>query len=78
MGFVRKGKHEHQNELEYLLDEMLCHGAIDPNEYTQVNTRLTANEDQMIDKEEKEDNEEEDKVENMTNTTIQYLILHDK
>ena len=79
VGFVRKGKHENRNELEFLLDDLLCQGAIDPTEYTQLNTRLTEEEDLMTDKEEKEEEEEEDEEEeNMTNATIQYLMLHDK
>ena len=61
MGFVRKGKHENRNELEFLMDELLRQGALDPNEYTQLNTRLTEEEDLTTDKEEKE--EEEDKEE---------------
>ena len=42
-----------------------------------MNTRLTEEEDPTIDKEEKEEEEDEEE-ENMTNATIQYLILHDK
>ena len=41
--------------LEFLLDEMLRQGAIDPTEYTQLNTHLTSKEDQMIDNEEKDE-----------------------
>ena len=37
VGFMRKGKHENQNELEFLLDELLCQGAIDPTKYTSCN-----------------------------------------
>ena len=48
--FLRKEKHENQNELQFLLDEMLRQGAIDPTEYTQLNTRLTEAEDLMTDK----------------------------
>ena len=50
VGFVRKGKHENRNELEFLLDELLRQGGIDPTEYTQLNTRLT----DLTDKEDKE------------------------
>ena len=80
VGLVRKGKQESRNELEFLLDELLRQGAIDATEYTQLNTRLTEEEDLTIDKEEKEEEEEEEdeEEENMTNATIQYLILHDK
>ena len=78
VGLVRKRKHENRNELEFLLDELLRQGALDPTEYTQLNTRLTKEEDQTIDKEEKEEEEEDEEEENMTNATIQYLILHDK
>ena len=79
MEFVREKKHENRNELEFLLDEMLRHDAIDPTEYTQLNTRLSEAEDQMIDKEEKAESEEdEEEEENMKNAEIQYLILHDK
>ena len=56
----------------------LRRGAIDPIEYTQLNTRLTEIEDLTIDKEEKEGGEEDEEEDNMTNSTIQYLILHDK
>ena len=76
--FVRKKKHENRNELEFLLDGMLKQGAIDPAEYTQLNTRLTEKEDLTTDKEEKEEEEEEEEEENISNTAIQYLILHDK
>ena len=76
MEFVRKGKHENRNELEFLLDELLRQSAIDPTEYTQLNTRLIEEEDLTTDKEEKEEEDEEE--ENMTNATIQYFILHDK
>ena len=54
---------------------MLHQGAIEPNEYTHMNTRLTEVEDIMTDKEEKEEEEEDEEEENMTNTAIQYLIL---
>ena len=54
---------------------MLRQGAIDPTEYTQLNTRLTEVEDLMTDKEQKEEEEEEEEEENMTNAAIQYLIL---
>ena len=77
--FVRKGKHENRKELEFLLDEMLRQGTIDPAEYTQLNTRLTATEDGIIDQEEKDDDDEEDEEEeNMENAAIQYLVQHDK
>ena len=39
--FMRHNKHEHTNELMYLLDEMLRQGAITPTEYTRLNTSLT-------------------------------------
>ena len=76
--FVRKGKHENRNELQFLLDEMLSQGAIDPAEYTQLNTRLTKVDDHIIDKEEKEEEEEAEDDENITNATIQYMIQHDR
>ena len=38
---MRHNKHEHRNELMYLLDEMLRQGAITPTEYTRLNTSLT-------------------------------------
>ena len=77
MGFVRKGKHENRNELEFLLDELLRQGTIDPTEYTQLNTRVTEAEDLTIDEEEKE-GEEDEEEDNMTNAALQYLIPHDK
>ena len=76
VGFVRMGKHENRNEFEFLLDELLRQGALDPTEYTQLNTRLTEEEDLTTDKEEKE--EEDEKEDNMTNAAIQYMILNDK
>ena len=39
---------------EFLLDELLHQGALDPTEYTQSNTRLTEEEDLTTDKEKKE------------------------
>ena len=79
VGFVRKGKHENRTELEFLLDKLLRQGAIDPTEYTQLNTGLTEKEDLTTDKEEKEEETEEDKEEeNMMNAAIQYQIRHDK
>ena len=57
---------------------MLRQGAIDPTECTQLNTGLTVKEDLTTDKEEKKETEEDKEEENMTNTAIQYLILHDK
>ena len=72
---MRKGKHENRTALEFLLDELLRQGAINPTEYTQLNTSLTAKEDLMTDKEEKEEEEEDEEEENMTNASIQYLIL---
>ena len=77
-GFVRKGKHENRTELEFLLDELLRQGVIDPTEYTQLNSGLTVKEDLTTDKEEKEETEENKEEDNMTNSTIQYLIQHDK
>ena len=62
--------------MEFLLDELLRQGALDPSEYTQLNTRLTEEEDLTTDKEEKEEEDKEE--ENMTNAAIQYLKLHDK
>ena len=76
VGFVRKGKHENRTELEFLLDELLRQGAIDPTEYTQLNTGLTVKEDVTTDKEEKKETEEDKEEENMINTAIQYLILY--
>ena len=63
VGFVRKKKHENRNELEFLLDELLRQGAIDPTEYTQLNIRLTEAEDLTTDKEEKEEEEEDEEEE---------------
>ena len=53
VGFVRKKKHENRNEFEFLLDELLYQGAINPTKYTQLNTRLT--EDLMTEKEEEDE-----------------------
>ena len=57
---------------------MLRQGAIDPADYTMLNTRLTMTDDRMIDKEEEEGDEENEEEGNIENAAIQYLILHDK
>ena len=59
--FMRHNKHEHRNELMFLLDEVLRQGTIPPTEYTQLNTGLTEAADLRTDEAEKEedsDNEE--------------------
>ena len=78
VGFVRTGKHESRPELEFLLDELLRQGAIDPNEYTQLNTGLTVKEDLTTYKKEKQETGEDKEEDNLTNYAIQYLIRHDK
>ena len=36
--FIQEGKHEHRNELEFLLDELLRQEGIDRDQYKQLNT----------------------------------------
>ena len=59
--FMRHNKHEHTNELMFLLDEMLRQGAITPTEYAQLNPSLTAAADLKTDEAEKvEDTDDEE------------------
>ena len=53
--FMRHNKHEHTNDLVFLLDEMLRLGAITPTEYTQLNTSLTEAADLRTDEAGKEE-----------------------
>ena len=70
--FMRHNKHEHTNELMFLLDEMLRQGAITPIEYTQLNTSLT----EAADEAEKE--EDSDEEQNLMKPTVDYITQRDK
>ena len=76
--FMRHNKHEHTNELVFLLDEMLRQGAITPTEYTQLNTSLTEAADLRTDEAEKEEDSDDDKEQNLMKSAVDYIIQHDK
>ena len=79
VGFVRKGKHENRNELEFILDEMLRQGDIDPTEYKTLNIRLTEVEDLMTDKEKKEEEEvKKKKIWRMLRSSIWYYNIKNR
>ena len=76
---MRHNKHEHTNELVFLLDEMLRQGAITPIEYTQLNTSLTEAADLGTDEEEKEeDRDDDDEEQHLMKSAVDYIIQHDK
>ena len=75
--FMRHNKHEHTNELMFLLDEMLRQGAITPTEYAQLNTSLTEAADLKTAEAEKEE-DSDDGEQNLTKSTVDYIIQHDK
>ena len=71
-------KHEHRNELVFLLDEMLRQGAITPTEYTQLNTSLTEAADLKTDEAEKVEDSDDDEEQNLMKPAVDYIIRHDK
>ena len=75
--FMRHNKHEHTNELMFLLNEMLRQGAITPTEYTRLNTSLTEAADLRIDEAEKEE-DSNDEERNIMKPAVDYIIQHDK
>ena len=77
--FTLQGKHEHRNELVFLLDELLRKGGIIRVEYTQLNNILAESLVSGIESAE-EDKAEDDKgkLKKLIQSTIDYLILHDK
>ena len=69
---MRHNKHEHTNELMFLLDEMLRQGAITRTEYAQLNTSLTEAADlrtDEVEKEEDSDGEEQNLMKPAVDTT---------
>ena len=74
---MKHNKHEHRNELIFLLDEMLRQGAITPTEYTRLNTSLTEAADLRTDKVEKEE-DSDDEEQNLMKPAVDYIIQHDK
>ena len=59
--FTRQGKHEHRNELVFLLDELLRKDGINREDYTQLNNILAESLGSGLEDAE-EDKTEDDKV----------------
>ena len=98
--FTRQGKHEHRNELVFLLDELLRQRGIDGEEYTILNNILAKSlgsgraaeeedddgkepadvEDHSVedDKTEDEDKSPDEKIKTLIQSTVEYLMQHDK
>ena len=82
--FIREGKHEHRNELVFLLDELLRQEGIDLDQYNQLNTMLAESLDEEDDdvKEEEEmavdAEDEDDEVKKVIQTTFHDIIQHDE
>ena len=75
--FMRHNKHEHTNELVFLLDEVLRQGAITHTEYAQLNTSLTEAADLRTDEVEKEEDSDDDEEQNLMKSAVDYIIQHD-
>ena len=77
--FPLEGKHEHRNELVFLLDELLRKGGINREEYRQLNNTLAESLGSGIELAE-EDKTEDDKgnLQKLIQSTIEYSIQHDK
>ena len=71
--FMRHNKHEHTNDLVFLLDEMLRQGAITPTEYAQLNTNLTEAADLRTEEEEKE-KDIDDEEQHLMKPAVDYII----
>ena len=69
-------KHEHKNELVFLLDELLRQQGIDREEYTILNNTLGSEIADDEEEEEKDGSVEEDKT--LIQSTVEYLIQQDK
>ena len=77
--FMRHNKHEHTNELVFILDEMLRQGAITPTEYAQLNTSLTEAADLRTDEAEKEeDSDDDDEEQSLMKSAVDDIIQHEK
>ena len=60
--FMQHGKHEHKNELVFLLDEFLQQDGINLEEYTQLNNMLVESVDEDDDEEEVESTEKKQPI----------------
>ena len=83
--FTRQGKHEHRNEHEFLLDDLLRNDGINRERYTQLNNILAESLGSGIEEEETAEgktNDEEksrkEKDKTLIRSTTEYLIHHDK
>ena len=80
--FTRYGKHEHRNEIVFILDELLRQEAISRETYTQVNNILAESLDEddgdTKDLDVDTGDEEEDEVKKIINSTVDYIVVHDK
>ena len=79
------GKHEHRNEVVFLLDELLRQDAINRDEYAQLNNMLAESLDEEDEIESTKDEsesttmeEDEGKLKKLIRSTVEYLIQHDK
>ena len=78
-----QAKHEHRNELVFLLDELLRQDGITRDEYSQLNNMLaeSLDEEDESTKDETESTtmeEDEGKLKKLIRSTVEYLIQHDK
>ena len=84
---MRQGKHEHRNELVFLLDELSRQDGINRDEYTQLNNILAESLESETETESTkdeaesttmEDDEDEGKLKKLIRSTADYLIQPDK
>ena len=82
--FIREGKHEHRNEVVFLLYELLRQEGIDRGQYKQLNTMLAESLDEDDDdaKEEEEMDvdaaDKDDEVKKVIQSTFHDIIQHDE
>ena len=88
--FTQHGKHEHRNELVFLLDEVLRQDGINRDEYAQLNNMLAESLDEEDDDDEEErestkddlttmeDETREGKLKKLIRLTVECLTQHDK
>ena len=77
--FTRECKHADKNELVFPLDELLRKDGINREEYTQLNNILAESLGSGIELAEKEKTEDDKgKLKKLIQSTIEYLIQHDK